>query len=44
VTYTTPATSQPYLTDQTYEPGDGYRYPLYYNPATGSYFYYPVAR
>jgi len=34
----------PYLTDQTYEPGDGYRYPLYYNPATASYFYYPVAR
>jgi len=34
----------PYLTNQTYEPGDGYRYPLYYNPATASYFYYPVAR
>ena len=34
----------PYLTTQTYEPGDGYRYPLYYNPATASYFYYPVAR
>ena len=44
MTYTTPATSQPYLTNQTYEPGDGYRYPLYYNPATGTYFYYPVAR
>ena len=44
VTYTTPTPSQPYLTDQTYEPGDGYRYPLYYNPATGAYFYYPVAR
>ena len=23
---------------------DGWRYPLYYNPATGGYFYYPVAR
>jgi hypothetical protein len=34
----------PYLTNQTYEPGDGYRYPLYYNPATGTYFYYPVTR
>jgi hypothetical protein len=38
------AGATPYLTNQTYEPGDGYRYPLYYNPATGSYFYYPVAR
>ncbi len=34
----------PYLTNQTYEPGDGYRYPLYYNPATGGYFYYPVQK
>lgn len=34
----------PYLTSQTYEPGDGYRYQLYYNPATRTYFYYPVAR
>jgi hypothetical protein len=33
-----------YLTDQTYEPGDGYRYPLYYNPTTGQYSYYPKAR
>jgi hypothetical protein len=32
------------MTDQFYEPGDGYRYPLYYNPATGTYFYYPVRR
>lgn len=40
-----PTTSAaPYLTNQTYEPGDGYRYPLYYNPATAGYFYYPVAR
>jgi hypothetical protein len=31
------------LTTQTYEPGDGYRYPLYYNPATGGYIYYPSA-
>jgi hypothetical protein len=36
--------STPYLTSQTHEPGDGYRYPLYYNPANGQYFYYPVAR
>jgi hypothetical protein len=42
-TYPT-AGAAPYLTSQTYEPGDGYRYPLYYNPATGSYLYYPVAR
>jgi hypothetical protein len=34
----------PYLTAHTYTPGDGYRYPLYYNPATGTYFYYPVRR
>ncbi len=34
----------PYLTNLTYEPGDGWRYPLYYNPATAGYFYYPVAR
>jgi len=34
----------PYLTTQTYQPGDGYSYPLYYNPATGGYFYYPAAR
>lgn len=34
----------PYLTTRTYEPGDGYRYPLYYNPARGTYFYYPVGR
>jgi hypothetical protein len=34
--------SQPYLTGRTYEPGDGYRYPVYYNPATRSYIYYPV--
>ena len=42
--YSAPDLSQPYLTNQTYEPGDGYRYPLYYNPATGTYFYYPVAQ
>jgi len=34
----------PYLTTRTYVPGDGYRYPLYYNPATAAYFYYPVPR
>jgi hypothetical protein len=43
-TYPTPASQEPYLTNETYEPGDGYRYPLYYNPATGTYFYYPVTR
>lgn len=37
-----PAAAGPYLTTQFYEPGDGYRYALYYNPATRSYFYYPV--
>ena len=41
---TTTPTSGSYLTTQTYEPGDGYRYPLYYNPATGTYFYYPVTK
>lgn len=42
--YSAPAATRPYRTTQTYEPGDGYRYPLYYNPATRSYFYYPVRR
>jgi hypothetical protein len=36
--------STPYLTGQFYEPGDGYRYPLYYNPGTHTYYYYPVQR
>ena len=31
------------MTTQTHEPGDGYRYPLYYSPATGGYIYYPWA-
>ena len=43
-TNTTQTTSAPYLTARYYEPGDGYRYPLYYNPATGGYVYYPVQR
>ena len=43
-TNTTQTTSAPYLTSWYYEPGDGYRYPLYYNPATGGYVYYPVRR
>jgi len=43
-TNTTQTTSAPYLTARYYEPGDGYRYPLYYNPATGGYVYYPVRR
>jgi hypothetical protein len=38
------ASGAPYLTDQTYEPGDGYRYPLYYDPSTRQYTYYPKAR
>jgi hypothetical protein len=42
--YNAPATSGGYRTNQTYQPGDGYVYPLYYNPATRSYYYYPVAR
>lgn len=37
-------TSAPYLTNQYYEPGDGYRYPLYYDPVNRTYLYYPVAR
>ena len=32
----------PYLTNQTYQAPDGNVYPLYYNPATRSYFYYPI--
>ena len=40
----TQTVAAPYLTSQTYEPGDGYRYPLYYNPATGTYIYYPLSR
>ena len=43
-TNTTQTTSAPSLTGRYYEPGDGYRYPLYYNPATGGYVYYPVRR
>jgi hypothetical protein len=35
---------RPYRTNRYYAPGDGYRYPLYYNPATRTYFYYPVQR
>lgn len=33
-----------YRTNRFYEPGDGYRYPLYYSPAARMYFYYPVVR
>ncbi|WP_435018063.1 hypothetical protein TA3x_000007 [Tundrisphaera sp. TA3] len=36
--------SAPYPTGQTYEPGDGYSYPVYYDPATGRTIYYPAAR
>lgn len=42
--YASPATTGVHLTNLSYEPGDGYRYPLYYNPATGTYVYYPVRR
>lgn len=42
--YTSPVTSGGYLTNQKYQPGDGYIYPLYYNPTTRTYYYYPVAR
>ena len=38
------ASSTAYLTDQTYEPRDGYRYPLYYNPAASRSLYNTVAR
>jgi hypothetical protein len=34
----------PDLTSQTHEPGDGYRYPLYYNPTSGQHIYYPVTK
>ncbi len=34
----------PYLTGQFYSPGNGYRYPLYYNPVTRAYYYYPAVR
>lgn len=36
------APSRTYLTDRFYEPGDGYRYPVYYNTSTRSYIYYRV--
>jgi hypothetical protein len=29
-------------TNRYYEPGDGYCYPLYYNPESGMYFYGPA--
>ena len=42
--YTTQAAAAPYLTSKTYEPGDGYRYPLYYDPTSGQHMYYPAAK
>jgi hypothetical protein len=42
-----PATRLPaklWITNRYYEPGDGYCYPLYYNPETRMYFYGPVGR
>jgi hypothetical protein len=39
-----PVARAPYFTGQYHKPGDGYRYPLYYNPSTRGYVYYPVAR
>lgn len=45
VTAPAPApTASPYPTGQFYEPGDGYRYPLYYDPVGRTYLYYPVGR
>ncbi len=41
-TYAAP--SRPYLTNRYHEPGDGYRYPLYYDPVGRRYIYYPVRR
>lgn len=41
-TYSNQATLAPYRTNFFYEPGDGYHYPLYYSPATRTYFYYPA--
>lgn len=34
----------PFPTGWTHEPGDGYRYPLYYDPVGRAYIYYPVSR
>ena len=42
--YPPQTSAAPYFTGQYYEPGDGFRYPVYYNPATGQNIYYPVAR
>lgn len=39
--YSTTVVTAPYATGQTYSPGDGYTYPLYYDPAMGRYIYYP---
>jgi len=39
-----PPRTAPYPTNQFYEPGDGYRYPLYYDPVGRTYLYYPVGR
>jgi hypothetical protein len=33
-----------YLTGQYYEPGDGWRYPVYHDPVSGLNIYYPAAR
>jgi hypothetical protein len=38
------STARPYQSNRCYQPGDGYRYPLYYDPATRTYFYYPARR
>jgi hypothetical protein len=40
----TGAPARLWTTNRTYEPGDGYCYPLYYNPETRMYFYGPVGR
>jgi hypothetical protein len=37
---TVSSATRPYRTTQYYDPGTGTRYPLYYSPATRTYFYY----
>ena len=39
--YTRPRPPPRLISQQDYEPGDGYRYPLYYDPTSGQHIYYP---
>jgi hypothetical protein len=41
--YGTQTGSAPYQTGQTYQAPDGRVYPLYYDPASGQYIYYPTS-